>query len=164
MANGFLGYNASFMLDVVVCALVLVVPVLLVSLYLVKVRRNYLWHRNLQVFLGVLLLLAVSAFEVDMQIVHGGWENIVNKPDERPLPSEMMSLVRMVLRIHLVFAISTPVLWATTLTLALKRFPSPPVPAAHSRLHKALGWISTMDLVLTSFTGLLFYYMAFVAG
>ena len=164
MANGFLGHNASFMLDVVVCAVVLVVPVLLVSLYLVKVRRNYRWHRNLQVFLGVTLLFAVAAFEVDMQIVHGGWENIVNKPGERPLSSEMMSLVRMVLRIHLIFAISTPVLWATTLTLALKRFPSPPAPAAHSRLHKTLGWMSTVDLVLTSFTGLMFYYMAFVAG
>jgi len=55
-------------------------------------------------------------------------------------------------------------LWATTLTLALKRFPSPPAPAAHSRLHKMLGWMSTVDLVLTSFTGLMFYYMAFVAG
>ncbi len=164
MANGFLGYNASFMLDVVVCALILVVPVLLASLYLVKVRRNYLWHRNLQIFLGIALLAAVSAFEVDMQIVHKGWENIVNKPGETPLSAEMMTMVRTVLRIHLIFAISTPILWAVTLTLALKRFPSPPTPSSHSRVHKTLGWLSTIDLVLTSFTGLMFYYVAFIAG
>jgi hypothetical protein len=31
-------------------------------------------------------------------------------------------------------------------------------------VHKTLGWLSTIDLVLTSFTGLMFYYVAFVAG
>jgi len=163
MRDGFLGNNASFMLDVVVCALVLVVPVLLFSLYLVKVRRNYVWHRNLQILLGVLLLLTVAAFEIDMQLVHGGWENIVAKR-QPPLSSEMMSLVRSLLRVHLIFATSTPVLWAATLILALKRFPSPPAPAGHSRFHKILGWLSTIDLVLTSFTGLMFYYAAFIAG
>ena len=39
MQNGFLGNNASLMLDVVVCALVLVVPALLFSLYTVKIKR-----------------------------------------------------------------------------------------------------------------------------
>lgn len=163
MADGFLGYHASFMLDVVVCALVLVVPALGFSLYLVKVRRKFLWHRNLQVALGAVLLLTVAAFEVDLQIVHGGWETIVNKPGQEPrLAVDALASVRRVLWVHLVFAISTPVLWGTTLGFALKRFPSPPHPAAHSRLHKTLGWLSTIDLTLTSLTGLAFYYVAFV--
>jgi hypothetical protein len=45
----------------------------------------------------------------------------------------------------------------------LKRFPSPAAPSVHSGLHKKLGWLSTMDLLLTSVTGLMFYYMAFIA-
>ena len=164
MADGFLGYNASFMLDTVVCALVLIVPTLMFSLYLVKIRHNYLWHRNLQVVLGVVLLVTVAAFEVDLQIVHRGWENIVNKPDQPlRLTGKKLEFVRKVLCVHLVFAISTPVLWATTLTLALKRFPSPPRPSAHSPLHKKLAWLSTIDITLTSITGLLFYYFAFIA-
>ncbi len=140
MSHGFLGYNASFMLDVVVCALVLVVPTLLYSLYLVKVPRNYLRHRNIQVLLGVVLLLTVAAFEVDMQLVHGGWQNIVARRTP-PLTVDQLGFVRKVLWVHLVFAISTPFFWGATLYLALKRFPSPPTPGAHSKLHSTLGWL-----------------------
>ena len=164
MGDGFLGYDASLMLDVVVCALVLVVPTLLYSIYLVKVRREYAWHRNVQVGLGVVLLVTVAAFEVDLQVVHGGWEKIVNKPGASPrLQGGELEFVRGLLWIHLAFAISTPVLWATTTALALRRFPSPPRPSTHSRLHKVLGWLSTVDIALTSITGLCFYYFAFVA-
>jgi hypothetical protein len=161
MSHGFLGYNASFMLDVVVCALVLVVPTLVCSIYLVKVRHNYVWHRNIQVLLGVVLLLTVAAFEIDMQIVHKGWENIVARRPP-PLSAEELLFVRRVLWVHLVFAITTPILWGTTLALALRRFASPPVPGAHSKLHSTLGWLSTVDITLTSITGLAFYYFAFV--
>ena len=41
MANGFLGYDSSFMLDVVVCVLLLIVPMLMWSLYEVKFRRRF---------------------------------------------------------------------------------------------------------------------------
>ncbi|MGE3316541.1 MAG: DUF420 domain-containing protein [Planctomycetaceae bacterium] len=162
MSHGFLGYNASFMLDVVVCALILVVPTLLYSLYLVKFSRNYVWHRNIQVLLGIVLLLTVAAFEVDMQLVHGGWENIVARRTP-PLSSDELGFVRKVLWVHLLFAITTPFLWGATLYLALKRFPSPPTPGTHSKLHSTLGWLSTVDITLTSVTGLAFYYFAFVA-
>lgn len=163
MTDGFLGYDASFMLDVVVCALVLVVPVLATSLFLVKARQRYRLHRTLQLTLGGLLLLAVAAFEVDLQLVHGGWERVVNKPGRPPrLTTEQLDDVRRILRVHLVFAISTPILWILTMTLALRRFPAPPRPSPHSRLHRPLGWASAVDLVLTSVTGLIFYYYAFV--
>ena len=75
--TGFLGYPTTFMLDFVVCALVLIVPFLLFSLWLVKFRRNYAGQMKLQLTLGLVLLVAVTAFEVDVQLVHGGWENIV---------------------------------------------------------------------------------------
>ena len=164
MSNGFLGHNASLMLDVVVCALVLVVPTLAYSIYVVKIRRNYVRHRNVQVALGAVLLLTVVAFEIDLQVVHGGWENVVNPdPDQPRLDAGRMHAVRRILRIHLVFAISTPALWAVTLFLAWRRFPRPPLPSGHSRLHIRLGWLSTVDIGLTSVTGLVFYYMAFVA-
>mgnify|MGYP002528949305 CR=1 FL=1 len=163
MSNGFLGYNASFMLDVVVCALATIVPTLLFSIYLVKFKRNYLWHRNLQVTLGVVLLITVTAFEIDLRW-HGGWVNIVKEARTTEwMNSPAFTQARNVLWIHLIFAISTPVLWATTIVLALRRFPSPPVPGAHSGLHKKLGWASAIDITLTSVTGLIFYYLAFIA-
>lgn len=163
LSNGFLGYPTTFMLDFVVCALALIVPLLLWSLWLVKFRSRYALHKRLQIALGIVLLVAVTVFEVDVQMVHGGWENIVAK---QPLnPEELASKIAAVrpwLRVHLLFAVTTPLLWITTITLALLRFQNPPLPGPHSRLHKVLGWASTVDITLTSVTGLLFYYVAFV--
>ena len=162
MSQGFLGFDSSLMLDVVVCALVLVVPVIIYSLYQVKVRKNYPLHAAIQTTLAVVLLIVVVAFEVDMRL-HGGWQQIVNKNPESPrLVGTALSQVRTMLWVHLVFAVSTPLLWITTLGLAWRRFANPPQPGFHSRPHKTLGWLATLDLVLTSVTGLGFYYLAFV--
>lgn len=160
MANGFLGYRTSLMLDAVVCALVAVVPAIVFSLYLVKVRKNFVAHRNVQLVLAVVLLVAVGAFEIDMRL-QGGWRAIVAKRDV-PLTAAQLSEVTVILWTHLCFAITSPVLWFITIVLALKRMPKPPAPCAHSRWHKKLGWAATIDLTLTSVTGLWFYYAAFV--
>ena len=161
--DGFLGYRTSFMLDFVVCALLIVVPLLVFSLWQVKVKKAYATHRWLQIGLGVILVIAVAAFEVDLQIVHGGWENIAAKSfDDDAQLAEHIRSVRPVLWIHLFFAITTPVVWAVTLGFAGRRFEKPPQPGAHSRLHKTLGWLSTLDITMTAITGLIFYYVAFV--
>ena len=162
MTDGFLGFPTTFMLDVVVCALVLIVPLLAYSIYLVKGPGNYRRHKNLQIVLAGLLLVTVFAFEFDVQWMHGGWEKIVARR-QPTLSAEQLAFVRNLLLVHLVFALSTPVLWTVTLVLALKRYPNPPMPGRHSPLHKKLGWLSTVDLTLTSVTGLLWYYYAFVA-
>ena len=150
------------MLDVVVCALILVVPVICWSLYLVKVRRNFELHAKVQTLLTIVLLLVVVAFEVDMRL-HGGWEKILNKDPAVPrVVGAALAQVRTMLWVHLVFAVSTPVLWGVTLGLAWRRFGHPRAPGPHSALHKTLGWAATLDLVMTSLTGLGFYWMAFV--
>ncbi len=160
--HGFLGYDSSLMLDVVATALVLVVPVLGFSIGQVKQGRFEL-HKRLQLGLAIVLLLAVGAFEFDLQWVHGGWEHVVNKNPEQPrLTGDAYKLAQRVLSVHLLFAVSTPLLWLITIGLALQRMPSRPGPCAHSSLHRKLGWASTIDLVLTSVTGLAFYYCAFM--
>lgn len=164
MNDGFLGFQTSFMLDFVVCALAVLVPLLIWSVFEVKVRRRYLRHRNLQLALGLILLLAVGAFEVDMQWLQGGWENVVRKQQLAPAAMDAkLAESGRVLRIHLFFAITTPLMWIATIVLALRRFSNPPVPAEHSKAHKVLGWICTLDLTATSVTGVWFYYVAFVA-
>lgn len=162
LRDGFLGNQASFMLDFVVVALVLIVPILLFSLFAVKVQRRYSVHKSLQLLLGIVLLVAVGAFEVDLHLVQGGWQKVIEKQTPALTPDQITQ-VRNVLRIHLLFAASTPFFWLATIVLALRRFPAPPAPNPHSGLHKTLGWLSTLDIVLTSVTGLWFYYTAFLA-
>jgi len=160
MADGFLGYPSTLMLDVVVCALVLVVPLLLYSIYLVKTRQKYVLHRNLQVSLGTVLMITVLLFEIDMRM-HGGWRNILARRSE-PLTPDALAIVTGILYVHLFFAVTTVILWGMTLFLAWRHFSRPPLPGRHSRLHKRLGWLSSIDIALTSLTGLMFYYFAFV--
>lgn len=162
LRDGFLGYQASLMLDVVVVSLLLVVPILLYSLFAVKVQHRYQLHKRLQLLLGIVLLVAVAAFEIDLHFVQGGWRQVIAKQTPE-LTAAQVDQVQTVLRIHLVFAISTPLLWIATIALALRHFPNPAQPAPHSRTHKLLGWLSAIDITLTSVTGLWFYYTAFVA-
>lgn len=160
MADGFLGYPTSLMLDFVVCALVLIVPLLLFSIYQVKFKKNYLLHRNMQILLGVTLMAAVAAFEIDMRL-QGGVDEILKKRAS-PLTTAQLDFFWNVMYVHLFFAVTTVPLWATTLILAWRRFPSPPYPSAHSGLHKPLAWLSTIDITMTSVTGLAVYYYGFM--
>ena len=153
MGEGFLGYDTSVMLDVVVVALLVVVPLLVVSLCQVRFGRRYLVHRRLQLLLGMVLLVAVSLFEIDMRLHGGFWAMSKNHS----------TAMHVLLSVHLVFAISTVVLWVTTIMLAMRRFRSPPGPGDHSGLHRWLGWLATLDITATSITGLLVYYFGFVA-
>lgn len=153
---GFLPYSrASFMLDFVAIAMFLILPILSYSLYLVKVRKDYRTHKKLQIFLGLLLLVAVVLFEVDIRIY--GWRHLAE-----PSPYYSTSLFP-VLYIHLFFACSTSVLWIVTILLALRKFPRPPVPSHHSDWHKRLAWPAAITMYITAITGWTFYWMAFVS-
>lgn len=160
MTDGFLGYRTSLMLDVVVCALAVLVPLLLFSLYQVKFRRNFLLHRNLQILLGAVLFLAVGLFEVDMRL-QGGIDAILGKRAVA-LTSPQRAMFDLVLYTHLFFAITTPFVWIATIAHGLWYFETPPAPGPASRRHKILGWVASGDITLTSISGLLVYYFGFV--
>lgn len=67
------------------------------------------------------------------------------------------------LGIHLVFAVSTFVLWTWVVWEALARFPNPPLPGTHGPRHRRMARLAALDLVMTAVTGVVFYWMAFVA-
>ena len=131
--DGFLHTRASFMLDFVALAMAVVLPALGFSVWLVKRRRQFLWHKRMQLALGCVLLAAVVAFETDMRLY--GWR-------ERAKPSPYYtSLVAASLGIHLVFSVSTALLWVFVITQALRRFQSRPAPAPTVRgISFGPGW------------------------
>jgi hypothetical protein len=133
-----------------------VLPVLAWSVWLVRSRHKYLLHKRVQLALGLVLLLAVAAFEIDMQI--NGWEHRATATPGAPVPPH----VYWALYVHLVFAVTTALLWPWVIVQALRKFPNPPLPGAHSRQHVPLAWAATVDMCLTAVTGWIFYYLAFV--
>jgi putative membrane protein len=162
-AYGFLGTRASLMLDVVFLAMFLVVPVLLFSVYQVKYLRRYQLHKQLQIVLGSVLLIAVTAFEVDMRFFTD-WKALATPSPYFDIAKPWTCPVGFSLIVHLSFAIPTLLLWIVVIVQALRHFPSPPMPGAHSAWHRRWGMVSTVGMVLTAVTGWIFYWMAFVAA
>lgn len=155
--DGFLGTRASIMLDVVFLAMFAVMPVLAWSVYLAKVKRNYRLHKQVQVTLGLVLLAAVLLFEIDMRFI-SGWNDRAE-----PSPYWTGGAVWKALGIHLCFAVTTAILWVVVIIRALRNFPSPPTPGPHSAWHKRWAWIAAIDMLMTSLTGWIFYWLAFAA-
>ena len=156
---GFLGTRATFMLDVVFLAMFLVLPVLVVSISLVK-RKRYRLHKQIQLTLGIVLLLAIVAFELDMRFLTD-WEALAE-----PSPyyrTNGWSTVWTSLMVHLTFAIPAAFLWAFVIIQALRKFSNPPSPGPHSSSHKLWAWLATFCMGMTATTGWIFYYLAFAA-
>lgn len=158
--DGFLGSRGSIMLDVVFLAMFVVVPVLCLSLFLVKSRGLHRVHKRIQLTLGIVLLLAVAAFEIDMQLFTDWRQRAVDSPYYN---SQGWSAVMTSLVIHLSFAIPTLVLWIVVIVQALRKFSSPPLPNSHSQQHKKIGWLAALGMIGTAATGWFFYWMAFMA-
>ena len=154
--NGFLGTRASIMLDVVFLAMFAVIPLMGVAIYLVKFRRLYTWHKRIQLALGVVLLLAITAFEVDMQFISGWRERARESP-------YFDNWVFYSLYIHLVFAVSTALLWVFVIVQALRKIPVPAGPSKYSGAHAFWGKLAAADMFMTSLTGWIFYGLAFAA-
>jgi len=158
--DGFLGTRASFVLDLVVSGMVAFLPLLALSVWLVKYRRRYALHKKLQITLAALLFVAVAAFEFEMRT--SGWQDRARaspyfSADWRQSP------VMISLGIHLCFAVSTALLWLAVTIRALRNFPDPPQPNAHSRWHLFWGKMAAIDMFCTAITGWIFYWLAFVA-
>ncbi|QDU87559.1 hypothetical protein Pla175_09240 [Pirellulimonas nuda] len=154
--DGFLGTRASFMLDFVFVAMLAVLPVMGWSIWMVRSRRAYTLHKWTQVTLAVVLLAAVAAFEIDMRM--HGWQERAVATAAGGVPAAVWGA----LYVHLVFAISTAVLWPIVIARAWRRFASPPAPGAHSRSHRFWARLAAIDMTLTALTGWAFYWLAFV--
>jgi putative membrane protein len=154
--DGFLGTRGSLGMDVLVVGLLAVLPLLAWSIHVVRTRRDYVTHKRLQLAIAAALLVCIVIFEIDVRLV-SDW-----KERARPSPWWPGGVLTM-LGIHLIFAVSTLVLWVWTIWEGLVRFPSPPVPGSHGGRHRVMGRLAALDLVVTTITGLLFYWLAFIA-
>ncbi len=161
--DGFLGTRASLGMDVVLVGLIALLPVLAWSVALVR-RGRYVAHKRLQLFIVAALLAAIVVFEIDIRLVSDWRVRAAGGPPWGGAPNPWWPAgVLAALGIHLVFAVSTPVLWAWVVWEALARFPVPPAPGSHGPRHRRMARLAALDLLLTAITGTIFYWLAFVA-
>ena len=145
------------MLDFVTLAMLAVVVVLTFSIYIVRAKKNFCLHRNIQIGTAVVLVLALVAFEVDVRFVTK-WRQLAEVS-----PFYDSGIVDWCLNIHLCFAIPTPIIWAAVIVMALRRFKTGFSQGAFNRFHRITGRVAAAFMYLTAITGWIFYYVAFVA-
>jgi uncharacterized membrane protein YozB (DUF420 family) len=146
--------RASLMLDVVVVAMFAVIPLMVWSIYLVRIRRNYKLHRKVNIAIAGTLFFAVVLFEVDMRL--NGWRHLA------VASSLYETWVNPALYIHLVFAISTVILWIMTLVSAMREFSSKPKPTPGRNLHRRFARFAALGMCGTAVSGWVFYVAAFM--
>lgn len=153
--DGFLPLSrANFVLDFIALAMAGIIPVMLVSLFLVRQKKNYEMHRKIQIILGVVLGLAILVFEIDMRV--NGWRQYA---EASPF---YQTLVIPSLLFHLSFAIPTLFLWIYTISMALRHRISTATSAYRFR-HKLFGRLSAYAMIGTTLSGWLFFWLAFMA-
>lgn len=153
--SGFLpSSRGSFILDFIVVAMAAVLPILLYSIWIAKIKKDLKFHRSIQMTLGIILGVAIIAFELDMRI--NGWRHLAE-------PSPYYdTLVFPSLIIHLCFAIPTLFIWSYTIYAALRHRIELGVNKARIQ-HRKLGLASAYLMLGTTVTGWIFYYFAFLA-
>ncbi len=159
--DGFLGTRGTLMLDLVVVAMLAIVPLLAVSIYRVKFGRQYALHKKLQLAMAAVLLVAVLLFELDIRL--NGWVERAEGSPYFELNHKWSCPAGIALSVHLCFAVPTLLLWVLVVVAALRKFSRPPLPGPHSQWHARWGMAAAIGMVLTAVTGWIFYWLAFVA-
>ena len=147
------------MVDLVFLAMFAVIPVLGYSVWLAKTGR-FLMHKRVQLALALILLVAVSAFEIEMRMI--GWEDRA-MPSPYWKDSAWNDAVHYSLAVHLCFAIPTAILWLFVVIRAIRGFPKPPMPSHHSASHRFWAPLASLGMLMTAATGWIFYWFAFAA-
>ncbi len=155
VAAGFLPTRGSFMLDFVFLAIFVIPIVLAYSIYLVRIKKQFKRHKQIQLVTAAVVLVTIVAFEVDLRLFTN-WRRLAE-------PSSLYDAgwVDVLLWIHLCFAVPTPIVWLITVVGALRNFPHDPVPCQYSRKHRLWGRASAGLMFMTSLTGCVFYVVAF---
>jgi uncharacterized membrane protein YozB (DUF420 family) len=155
MPPGFLGTDADILMDVVVCSLAIVLPLLAVSWRWVR-AKHYTRHRNLMISLGSTLAVVVSLFEIDVRLAGGAFGLAKNSG------LAGTAVMNASIWIHLPIAAFTALLWLTLILVSMRRFPKPPAPTEEfSAKHRFWGRIAMLAMTLTGLTGIELYVVLF---
>ena len=144
--TGFLGTRAPFFMDFVTL-IVAFLPLLITGAIMLARAKKYKLHSYAQIFIFAFSVIVLVYFEIGVR-VGGGFNSFMDGS------SVSHNYALLVLMIHIVIAVITLIIWFTTLIRA-KKFLA-------LGIHKKLGRISFMGIVLTSLSSMWVYLILFV--
>ncbi len=154
--QGFLGTRADLLMDIVIVALVAVVPIVLYNWQLAR-RGQYARHKTLQISLALLLAAVVGLFEVNLRL-QGGIFAATRASAYAGTPT-----LDFWIYFHTFFAVTTLFLWTGLILVSLRRFANPPVPGAFSARHRLWGRLGMIWMLVTGVTSLPVYFYGFAS-
>ena len=143
---GFLGTRAPFFMDFVTL-IVAVLPLLMMLVISLAVKKQYKAHATLQIVLFVVSVVVFSYFEMGVR-VGGGFNTFMDGS------SVSHKYAFIVLITHIIIAVSTLFVWILTL-LRVKTH-------LDKGTHKKHGRYTFVGVVLTSLSGIWVYLLLFV--
>jgi len=153
--QGFLGTRADLLMDIVIVALVAVVPIVLYNWNLAR-TGHFARHKKMQIGLALLLAAVVALFEYNLRLQGGIF--VATSASSYAGTGTLDFWIYL----HTFFAISTIFIWAGLILVSLRRFPSPPMPSAFSSRHRFWGRIGMVWMLVTGVTALPVYVYGFI--
>ena len=144
--TGFLGTRAPIFMDVVTL-IVAVLPLLMMGIILLARAKNYKLHARLQWILFLVSVAVLGYFESGVR-VGGGFNSLMEGSQVQH------NYAFIVLMFHIAIAVSTLIVWITTLLMAKKQL--------QLNKHKQAGKLTFLGVTLTSMTGIWVYLLMFV--
>ena len=153
--QGFFGTRADLMMDIVIVAFMIIMPILFVSWRKAR-ANNYATHSKIQIGLSIVLAIAVILFETDLKL-SGGMAELTKDSvyfDTNTLNYWMWG--------HTLVAIITTLLWIVLMTLSIKKFKLPPKTNAFRNVHRPLGFTTMAFMYATGLSSFPLYYYGFM--
>jgi uncharacterized membrane protein YozB (DUF420 family) len=141
-------------MDIVILALVAVVPIVFYNWRLARTGR-YPLHKTMQISLAVLLGAVVGLFEFNLRLQGGIFEATAASSYAGT------GTLNFWIYFHTFFAITTIFIWIGLIVVSLRRFPNPPVPGAFSGKHRFWGRIGMIWMLVTGVTSIPVYIYGF---
>jgi len=154
--DSFLGARCDALMDIVVLSFIFIIPTILYSYKLVKEKNNYKLHKNIQLYLGITLLIVVVIFEIDMKQQGGIFEMVKGSAYEGT------SFLNGSIYFHTILSILTSLIWVILIPLSMFKFSKDPKPNDFSGKHRFWGRIGLVAMILTGLTGVQLYIFGFV--
>lgn len=154
---GILGTRADILIDIVMLSFIIILPLLIYSWRLARVRRDYAMHRKVQLTLGISLGVVVAIFEYDLSVSGGIFELTKGSAYEGT------AILAWSVYVHTAFAVLAAFLWAGLIIVSLFKFENPPKPNAFSKTHRILGRAGMITMIGAGVTAPPLYYFGFMA-
>jgi len=152
---GFLGTRAPLFMDEFILVVALL-PFLIGASIWLAIKEFHKWHRILQTSLFIITLGALIYFEYGIQ-VGGGFSHYIKESSINP------EFASNFLIFHIVIASITIVMWALIVHFATADRKRRALPGLYSNAHKKSGRRVAVMILLTSITGIIVYWMLFIA-